>query len=120
MDERIQTINHEESSAKVPPTATREISVPATFSPLEFMVDIILTNETDRKYNVEHISLLALFNRLSKFLSTPPMKSKMTTGLDPKLDLMVTPLLNGSAVQTLVTDKGMEFKSVLFERLVEK
>jgi hypothetical protein len=43
----------------------------------------------------------------------------MTKELVPKLDRMLEPLVNRSAVKTLITDKGMEFKSVLFKRLLE-
>ena len=42
---------------RYPPRATREISVASTFSPLEWMVDILQMNETDIKSNDEHIRL---------------------------------------------------------------
>jgi hypothetical protein len=53
---------------RYPPKATREINVASTFSPLEWMVDILPMNETDRKSNDEHINILTLFNPVSKAL----------------------------------------------------
>jgi hypothetical protein len=63
---------------RYPPKATREISVASTFSPSEWMVDIMPMNETDRKSNNEHVNVLTLFNPVSKALFGVPMKSKMT------------------------------------------
>jgi len=40
---------------RYPPTTTRDISVASTFSPLEWMVDIMPMNETDRQYNDKSI-----------------------------------------------------------------
>ena len=104
---------------RYPPKGTREINVASTFSPLEWMVDIMPMNETDRKSNDEHINVLTLFNPVSKALFGVPMKSKMTKEVVPKLDKMLEPLVNRSAVKTLITDKGMEFKSVMYKRLLE-
>jgi hypothetical protein len=48
------------------------------------------------------------------------MKSKMTTEVVPKLDKMLAPLVNRLIIKTIITDKGMEFKSVMYKRLLEK
>jgi hypothetical protein len=97
---------------KYPPKATREINVASTFSPFEWMVDIMNMNESDRKSNDENINVPTLFNPVSKALIAVPMKYKMTQELVPNLDRMLEPLV--------ITDKGMEFKSVMFKRLLEK
>jgi hypothetical protein len=44
----------------------------------------------------------------------------MTKEVVPKLDRILEPLVSSSAVKTLITDKGMEFKTVMYKRLVEK